>query len=179
MPAVSSSLNTELRVAERLAPSGPHVQSTLQVSPGGRLTLTSRASLLPESGGFVGVVALLYGAGRTPEWLWNSIPTAYGIEPAVGDCAQVSITATHDLDTEILAAARYVAIKQFACPSRDAWSDIKAWLDAAQSPTHGFEAVRHTAWELAMTAPARSTQGGPAAPGTEPVTDCLDERIDD
>ena len=33
----------------------------------------------PGTGGYVGVVVLLYGAGRTPEWLWNSTPTAFGI----------------------------------------------------------------------------------------------------
>ena len=174
MDAVCSSLSTELRVAERLSPNGPHLLSTLQVSPAGRLTLTSRASQLPETGGHVGVVALVYGAGRTPQWLWNSTPTAYGMEPAIGDGVHVSVTLTHDLDQDVLAAARYVAIKQFACPSRDAWSDIKTWLDAAQSPTCGFEAVRHTARELGAPVRVGSSGTEPSAAVPTPTTCCLD-----
>jgi len=158
MQAVSSSMITELRVAEHLPPSGIHALSTLQVSPNGRLTLTTRACRLPEMGGYVGVLVLIYGAGRTPQWLWNSIPTAFGIEPVVGDSAQVTITVTLDPDPDVLAAARYVAIKQFACPSGDAWLDIKGWLDTAQSPTYGFDAVRDTAREFCV--PLRSIGDG-------------------
>lgn len=150
MQAVSSSMITELRVAEHLPPSGIHVLSTLQVSPAGRLTLSSRASRLPEMGGYVGVLVLIYGAGRTPQWLWNSIPTAFGLEPVVGESAQVSMTVTLDPAADVLAAARFMAIKQFACPSGDAWRDIKGWLGTAQSPAHGFAAVRDTARELCV-----------------------------
>ena len=164
MQAVSSSMITELRVAEHLPPSGIHALSTLQVSPSGRLTLTTRACRLPEMGGHVGVLVLIYGAGRTPQWLWNSIPTAFGIEPVVGDSAQVTITVTLDPDADVLAAARYVAIKQFACPSGDAWLDIKGWLDTAQSPIYGFDAVRDTARELCL--PQRSVGDGTVAGGS-------------
>jgi hypothetical protein len=153
MQAVSSAMITELRVAEHLPPSGIQALSTLQVSPTGRLTLTSQACRLPEMGGYVGVLVLMYGAGRTPQWLWNSIPTAFGVQAVVGDSAQVSITVTLDPDADVLAAARYVAIKQYACPSGDAWLDIKGWLDTAQSPTYGFEAVRDTARELCLPVP--------------------------
>jgi len=165
MQAVSSSMITELRVAEHLPPSGIHALSTLQVSPNGRLTLTTRACRLPEMGGYVGVLVLIYGAGRTPQWLWNSIPTAFGIEPVVGDSAQVTITVKHEAQSDMLASARYVAIKQFACPSGDAWLDIKGWLDTAQSPTYGFDAVRDTARELCL--PRRSVGDGSSADGSD------------
>jgi hypothetical protein len=115
--------------------------------------VSSRGAHFQDTGGSVGVLALLYGRGSTPQWLWNTTPVQYGIHPAAGRWAEAGVSFTQDIDPSLLAAARYLAVKQFLCPSGDAWTDIKTWLAVAQAPITGFRAAQPSARTLPPSRP--------------------------
>ena len=143
----------EVCVTEHLHPTTIHMVSKASLTGAGRLTVTSRGVDFQDTGGSVGVLALLYGRGSTPQWLWNTTPVRYGIHPAAGRWAEAGISFTQDIDPHLLTAARYLAVKQFLCPSGDAWTHIKTWLAAAQAPITGFRAAHHTARILPPSPP--------------------------
>lgn len=123
-PTTTGRAGSEICVSENLNEQTQMV-TTVRLGTAGQLSATSRAINLGEPGGFVGVLLLLYGTGRRPQWLWNTNPIRYGLDPAGVGGAEVSVTFSLHVDPAVVSSSRHLAIKQFCCPSVDAWSHIK------------------------------------------------------
>lgn len=130
----------EARVTERLAPTAISMSTTATVHPSGQVKIKSSGTNLDRQVSWIGVVVLFYGGGSDPGWLWSTAPVGYGLEPTSGFMAEVCVSFSQDVNRDVLTSAKYVVVKQFLCPSKDAWTDIKPWLATAQAP-NGFAAA--------------------------------------
>lgn len=139
--------HVQTSVSERLSPTAIAMTTTATVTTSGQVTIRSRGTNLEGQGSWIGVVVLFYGDGSDPGWLWTTAPVGYGIEPTESSTAEIFVSFSQDVSPDVIAAAKYVAVKQFLCPSRDAWTDIKPWLAAAQAP-NGFATVGRSATRL-------------------------------
>lgn len=130
----------ETCVTERLAPTAISMSTTATIHASGEVTIRSSGTNLDRQVSWIGVVVLFYGGGSDPGWLWSTAPVGYGLEPTPGAVAEICVSFSQDVNREVLMSSKYVVVKQFLCPSRDAWTDIKPWLATAQAP-NGFAAV--------------------------------------
>jgi hypothetical protein len=161
----------EVRVADQLVPTGGiHMQTKARMTRTGQLHISSRGMNFNENANFLGLILLLYGRGRQPEWLWNTTPVRFGLESLNRRWDQASVRFTQDIPFNVLASAKYAAVKQFISPTTDVWHDIKTWLAQAQAPATGFAAVRGSARHLPHPCDALdfSADADPGSPATWP-----------
>jgi len=139
----------EIRVDDQLGPGGRvQMRTEAKITCDGQLLVTSSGTNPTNMDGHLGLIILLYGPGQHPEWIWNTHPIRFGLDTARGNWDRITVSFAQGIPLDILACARYIAVRQFLSRSREVWTDIKPWLAAAQAPTRGFDVIRDRAQPL-------------------------------
>ena len=114
--------------------------SEVSLSRGGLSVCTSLTGI-GRVGAHVAVVAVLYGGGSDPQWMWSSTPARFGVDEPDPGCVELVGTFVYDLDPELSATVRHVAVRHLQSPG-DAWTDVRDWLRAAQSSRRGYRSAQ-------------------------------------
>lgn len=131
----------QISQTDNVIPADIHVTTAVDLYADGRIIVnTSAQEWTALHGGHVGVVILLYQSDGV--WLWTSNTVRYGLDGQWIGTSQITTSFTQTVDPDTMPRVGYVVIKHYNAPN-DAWTDIEAWIKAAQQAFSFVQSIAH------------------------------------